>query len=89
MHVNGRLTAPPQLEVALVTNSVSRLLRQGSFYPPAASGISLETNTFGNPLRLADRAFRASASAVRSLRQFLPVSAPQLQSVPTEAAAAS
>ncbi len=89
MHVNGRLTAPPQLEAALVTNSVSRLLQQGSYHTPAASGISLENNPFGNPVRSAHGAVRASASAVRSLRQFLPVSAPQLQSAPTEAAAAS
>jgi hypothetical protein len=89
MHVNGRLTAPPLIEVALVTNSASRLLQQGSFDPPAASGKPLEINTFGSLLRLALNAIRASASAARSLRQFLPVSAPQLPSAPTEAAAAS
>jgi hypothetical protein len=38
MHVNGRLTAPPEFQAELATNSVYRNLLQGSFDRPQARG---------------------------------------------------
>jgi hypothetical protein len=42
MHVNGRLTAPPEFQAELATNSVRRNLLQGSFDQPEARGNPLD-----------------------------------------------
>ena len=42
MHVNGRLTAPPEFQAELATNSVRRNLLQGSFNRPEARGNPLD-----------------------------------------------
>jgi hypothetical protein len=42
MNVNGRLTAPPEFQAELATNSVRRNLLQGSFNPPQARGNTLD-----------------------------------------------
>jgi hypothetical protein len=86
MHVNGRLTAPPLLEVALVTNSVCGMLHQGTHDTPLASGSPLEDIKFGSRLPRAQTVRRALGLASRLL---LPVAAPHLLSAPWEAAAAS
>src|SRR5277367_1997457 len=42
MHVNGRLTAPPEFQAELATNSVRRNLLQGSVIRPEARGNPLD-----------------------------------------------
>ena len=88
MQVNGRLTAPPQLEAALVTNSVEVILREGGFDRTSARGIPLEQPSLGNSFRrcFVQRPGRACESA-DSLRKFDPVSAAHLLSASQEAAA--
>ena len=80
MHVNGRLTATPQYEAVLVTNSVCRLLLQGDSRPEAR-GTSLENSSqdtrFGSR-RL--RTARHARSSGRTHRKFDPVSAAQFLS---------
>ena len=41
MNVNGRLTAPPEVEVALVTNSVDGMVSRGWTNRPSAGGTTL------------------------------------------------
>jgi hypothetical protein len=90
MHVNGRLTAPPQLEAVLVTNSVDSNLHESSFQQLTASGTSLENFMYGSRLPLAQAVRHSLASpASRAPRQFPPVSATHISSTPWEAAAAS
>ena len=55
MHVNGRLTAPPEFQAELATNSVRRNLLQGSFDRPQARG---------NPLNI----FSSCTSRLRVMR---------------------
>jgi hypothetical protein len=47
MHVNGRLTAPPEFQAELATNSVRRNLLQGSYSRPEARGNPLDIFSHG------------------------------------------
>ncbi len=82
MHVNGRLTAPPQVEAVLVTDSVVCISPLGRYFRLIASGKTL------------DRSSRALRSLSRSVRtagprylKFNTVSATHLLSATGEAAA--
>ena len=83
MHVNGRLTAPPEFQAELATNSVRRNLLQGINRPEAR----------GNPLDI----FSQGTSGQRSSRELCfdrsgntgPVSAAQFLFGTKEGAAAS
>jgi hypothetical protein len=89
MNVNGRLTAPPQFEVALVTNSVCDMVFEGASNQPAARGTSLDTSFFG-PLRHARSAGRVRAQRkLLDFGQALPVTAAHLPSVPAKAVASN
>ena len=50
MNVNGRLTAPPQDEVALVTNSVDGIVWEGRDEWPETRGTTLVHSLFSNGL---------------------------------------
>src|ERR1700722_1499568 len=85
MHVNGRLTAPPEFQAELATNSVRRNLLQGSVTRPEARG---------NPLDI----FSSCTSGLRATRfcegharsgNVLPVSAAQFLFGNKEGAVAS
>ena len=51
MNVNGRLTAPPQVEVALVTNSVDGMV-SGGWSKPTTGGTTLASFTPGSGMRM-------------------------------------
>ena len=72
MHVNGRLTAPPEFQAELATNSVRRNLLQGSFDRPEARGNPLD---IFSPRTLRPSAFKVQAfsgnSSSASAAQFL------------------
>ena len=79
MNVNGRLTAPPLTEVALVTNSVDGIVLEGGKDQPKTRGTTLakwslgtcsQTRTLRGTLRVGGRA----GSSAGSLRKFYPVS---------------
>ena len=94
MNVNGRLTAPPQVEVALVTNSVDGMLSGGWNSGPATGGTTLAKFSpgFGTRMREERRvscAGKRAAHDVRGLGWFDPVSATHFLSVSQEAAAGS
>ena len=96
MNVNGRLTAPPQFEAVLVTNSVCSIVRQGTGIQPKARGTTLDTSPLGtNRQSRLQRGYTPVGGRVgteRSLqtpRQSAPVSATQFPSASREAAAAS
>ncbi len=82
MHVNGRLTAPPQTEAVLVTDSVVCISPLGRFAKPIASGKTLDRSSMA--LRSLLRFARTAGS---SLRKFDTVSATHLLSATGEAAA--
>jgi hypothetical protein len=93
MNVNGRLTAPPQLEVRLVTNSVDGIVSEGRNDRPEARGTTLANWSFGNcsRTRILRGAVRVSAGALyqaQVLGKFDPVSAAHFLSA-REAAAGS
>lgn len=94
MNGNGRLTAPPQLEVALVTNSVYGMMLEGRNSGPTTGGITLASFSPGTGTQTRNKrkglcAGGHAASGVRNLRKFDPVSATHLLSVSQEAAAGS
>jgi hypothetical protein len=81
MHVNGRLTAPPDLQAVLATNSVRRNLLHASYDRPEARG---------NPLDIFPTAPPGSAQRAPSIARHareIRVQSPQLSfcSVTTKA----
>jgi hypothetical protein len=94
MNVNGRLTAPPQVEVALATNSVDGMVSEGRISWPTTGGTTLASFSPGPGMRMRDErrvlcAGGRAASSAHGLRKFDPVSATHLLSVSQEAAAGS
>jgi hypothetical protein len=90
MNANGRLTAPPQVEVALVTNSVCGMVFRGAFKQLSTRGIPLDTSSFGPDSCHVQGTGRVRAD--RGIRGFGQLSQlPQLgfPSVPTEAVASN
>ena len=83
MHVNGRLTAPPDLQAELATNSVRRNLLQGSFDQPEARGNPLDIFSHGTSGQRTTRSRHARSG------NSLPVSAAQFLFGNKEGAAAS
>ena len=94
MNVNGRLTAPPQVEVALVTNSVDGMVSGGWKSGPTTGGTTLAKFSPGSGMRMREErgnpyAGRRAARDVHGFGWFDPVSATHLLSVSQEAAAGS
>jgi hypothetical protein len=98
MNVNGRLTAPPQIEVRLVTNSVDGIVSEGRQDQPKARGTTLAKWSLGTYsrtriLRGTSRVVRRAGGRARlsagSLRKFDPVSAAHRLSDSREAVAGS
>jgi hypothetical protein len=99
MNVNGRLTAPPQVEVALVTNSVGGMVSEGRKSGPTTGGTTLASFFPGPGMRMRDKrrnlcAGGRAAMGARGLGWFDPVSATHVfmahgLSVSQEAAAGS
>jgi hypothetical protein len=85
MHVNGRLTAPPEFQAELATNSVRRNLLHGSFDQPEACGNPLDIFSHGTSVR---RTTRSAEVHARS-GNLGPVSAAQFLFGNKEGAAAS
>ena len=72
MHVNGRLTAPPEFQAELATNSVRRNLLQGSFTRPQARGNPLDIFSPGTSrLYALEVNARSGNSSSASAAQFL------------------
>jgi hypothetical protein len=81
MHVNGRLTAPPEVLAVLVTNSVFATLPEGGTFEPQALGT---TRVFFN----VSMWLRGLRVAMRFCLEMLgPVTAAHRLSAPMEAAA--
>ena len=98
MNVNGRLTAPPEVEVALVTNSVDGMVSGGWNSGPATGGTTLAKFSPGSGTRMREerRISCVGRRAVAGAHGFgiAPVSAThvymaQVLSVSQEAAAGS
>ena len=94
MNVNGRLTAPPQVEVALVTNSVDGMVSGGWNSGPATGGTTLAKFSPGSGTRMREGrriscAGRRAAEGAQKFGKFDPVSATHFLSVSQEAAAES
>ena len=93
MNGNGRLTAPPQVEVALVTNSVDGMVSGGWMYGLTTGGTTLAKFSPGPGRRTRDeRGFPcAGRRAVAGAHGYgiAPVSATHQLSVSQEAAAGS
>jgi hypothetical protein len=86
MHVNGRLTAPPEFQAELATNSVRRNLLQGSFNRPEARGNPLDIFSHGTP---GQRTTRSRERRLGRSGNSGPVSAAQFLFGNKEGAAAS
>jgi len=76
MHVNGRLTAPPDFQAELATNSVRRNLLLGSYDQPEARGNPLDivsscTSRLRTPRAFEVRFARSGNSVHVSAAQFL------------------
>jgi hypothetical protein len=75
MHVNGRLTAPPEFQAELATNSVRRNLLQGSYDQPEACGNPLDISSHGisgqRTMRSRERHAHLGNSSPVSAAQFL------------------
>jgi hypothetical protein len=94
MNDNGRLTAPPQVEVALVTNSVVGMVSEGWKSGLTAGGTSLAKFSPDSGMRTRDErgiscAGRRAVAGAQRFGKFDPVSATQVLSVSQEAAAGS
>jgi hypothetical protein len=93
MNANGRLTAPPQIEAVLATNSVCDMVSKAAFVQSADRGFSLDNPHFSalSPAsRRATGVFAHSADFETSSHFLLdPVTAPQLPSDPQDAAASN
>jgi hypothetical protein len=86
MHVNGRLTAPPEFQAELATNSVRWNLLQGSFRQPEARGNPLDIFSHGLSRQ---RTTRSCELPHARLGNSSPVSAAQFLFGNNEGAAAS
>ncbi len=80
MNGNGRLTAPPQVEVALVTNSVDGMVSGGWNEGPTTGGTTLAKISPGSCRRMRDersnsRAGRRAAEGARTVGVSNPVTA--------------
>ncbi len=76
MQKNGRLTAPPQLEAVLVTNSVCCKSLKGRMDRPEARGTTLAQPSLGNrPGRCSAQTFGQVYASAHSLGKLDPVSA--------------
>jgi len=94
MNDNGRLTTPPQAEVALVTNSVVGMVSEGWKSGLTAGGTSLAKFSPDSGMRTRDErgiscAGRRAVAGAQQFGKFDPVSATQVLSVSQEAAAGS
>jgi hypothetical protein len=99
MNGNGRLTAPPQVEVALVTNSVDGMVSEGRKEWPKTRGTTLASFSPGTGTQTREergdlragtaRCFGRAVLGSQGLRKFDPVSATQGLSVTQEVAAGS
>ena len=99
MNGNGRLTAPPEVEVALVTNSVDGMVLEGGMARPTTRGTTLASFSPGIGTRTreeredlragAARLSRRGVAGLQGFGKFDPVSATQGLSVPREVAAGS
>jgi hypothetical protein len=98
MNVNGRLTAPPRVEVALVTNSVDGMVFGGRMVAPTTRGTTLAsfstgtclgTRTLRGAWRVGVRAGGRADAGAEVLREFDPVSATHLLSASQGVAAGS
>jgi hypothetical protein len=99
MNGNGRLTAPPQVEVALVTNSVDGMMSRGRSSGLPTGGTTLARFSPGSGMRMREErrsscAGRRAAEGARMMGWFDPVSATHVcmaqgLSVSQEAAAGS
>ena len=97
MNVNGWLTAPPQVEDVLVTNSVDGMVSEGRKQQPKTRGTTLEYRSFGTCSRTrilrgtlraeTARWFQRAALGAQGLRKFDPVSATHHLSDPRGAVA--
>ena len=94
MNDNGRLTAPPQVEVALVTNSVFGMVSEGWKSGLTAGGTTLAKVSPGSGRRTREErgnpcAGRRAVASAHGFGKCNPVSATQVLSVSQEAAAGS
>ena len=94
MNVNGRLTAPPQVEVVLVTNSVDGMVSEGCLVGLTAGGTTLAKVSPGSGMRMREErknscAGRRAVAGAYTFGKCNPVSATQVLSVSQEAAAGS
>jgi hypothetical protein len=94
MNVNGRLTAPPLPEVALVTNSVDGIVLEGGNDQPKTRGTTLAKWCFGTGSRTRNqrgtlRVWGRAGSSAENLRKLDPVSAAHGLPVSREAVAGS
>jgi hypothetical protein len=99
MNVNGRLTAPPEVEVVLVTNSVDDMVSRGRSSGPTTGGTTLAKFSPGSGTRMREErrilcAGRRAAEGAQMFGGFDPVTAihvcmAQGLSVSQEAAAGS
>jgi len=94
MNGNGRLTAPPQVEVALVTNSVDGMMSRGRNSGPTTGGTTLAKFSPGSGMRMREErriscAGRRAVAGAQRFGKLHPVSATHLLSVSQEAVAGS
>jgi hypothetical protein len=94
MNVNGRLTAPPEVEVVLVTNSVDDMVSEGRSSGPTAGGTTLASFSPGSGTRMREgRRISCvggrAAEGAQMFGKFDPVSATHFLSESQEAAAGS
>ena len=94
MNDNGRLTAPPQVEVALVTNSVVGMVSGGWKYGLTTGGTTLAKVSPGSGMRTRDErgiscAGRRAVAGAHLVGKCNPVSATHQLSVSQEAVAGS
>ena len=83
MNVNGRLTAPPQVEVVLVTNSVDDMVSEGRSSGPTTGGTTLAKFSPGSGIRMREERRLVcvggrAAQGAHGLGKFDPVSAAQV-----------
>ena len=99
MNVNGRLTAPPEVEVALVTNSVVGMVSEGWMVELTTGGITLAKVSPGSGMRMREErgiscAGKRAVAGAQRFGKFDPVAAKHVSitqglSVSQEAAAGS
>ena len=94
MNVNGRLTAPPEVEVALVTNSVDGMVSEGRNSGPTTGGTTLAKFSPGSGTRMREErriscVGRRAVAGAHLVGKCNPVSATHQLSVSQEAVAGS